>query len=221
VAKADKSMAGVMVGVDKGIFEHQSEITEMNKALLENRPEDALTIYAGLPAGVQREKTIFLIRISALGKLRKVRTEEYHQALAEYEKAFPGDPSKDLVCLDVWLSAKDFANCYNAIDRLEKWSGGDPLLDAIRGNVMLIEDKPGAAARVEKLARAAVESEPRLTLPHEVLVRALARQKRFDEAVAALRTIETRIQKRLKVEDLADLKEFVASEAYKRYRGMR
>src|SRR5262249_19541712 len=105
--------------------------------------------------------------------------------------------------------------CYAALDRLDAWTGGDAMLRIYRATATLNENKPGAGAKAQKFAEQAILMDGRLLAPRLVLVQSLGSQKRFDDGVQPLETYEAAAGRPLDLNEVPELKELAASDAYK------
>jgi hypothetical protein len=217
-AAADTGIMSRLMGTDRAILDHASDLQAMTASLTSRRYQEVLDIYNRLPASLQREKAFFLQRLMASEKLNDAHPGIYPTAIADYEKAFPGDPSLDLVSIDGLLLAKDYPACRRSIDRLDQWTGSDPYLDVLRGGCDILEGSPARLARAKAEYEEGIAREPTLVQAYWGLVTASLKQKDFATTAATL----TRIEKDLHIK-LKDLRgspiygEFVKSDAYKEW----
>ncbi|HUO07219.1 MAG TPA: hypothetical protein VM008_02725 [Phycisphaerae bacterium] len=180
--------------------------------------EEALSIYQSLPESVQHEKEYSIYRVYAASYLRNSDPDGYREAIDDYQRLFANDPSVDAICFDGWLFEKDYASCYAALDRMEKLTGGDPFLDAVRAKVTLLEAGADAPKNAERLARQAVAGVPRSVFAQLMLMRILVLQRRFDEAIDPLAAVEKIEGHPVPLERMPSMTEFVDSDSYQQYR---
>jgi hypothetical protein len=131
-------------------------ISKMNTAFSEGRPAEALQIWKTLPAEVQKEKFVMLLRIYFS---QPVDDQEYVAAMSSYREAYPLDGASELLSIDYFLLKKEYQKSRDSIDRLKKLVGGDPHLDVIKAGVFLAEKNfDQAAATIE----AVIEADPKM-----------------------------------------------------------
>jgi hypothetical protein len=217
-ADSDARSAAALMGDTDTKPDADTEEHRMVTAYDAGKIEETLSIYDALPPEIQKIKEVSTYRLYAATSLRENDPAGFQIALEDYQKLFANDPCLDTMCFDGWFFEKDYAACYAALDRLEKWTGGDPFLDAVRAKVTLAENGPDAAQAAEKLARAAVAGAPEVMMGHLMLLRSLVIERQFDKAVTSLEEIEKMQGRALPVERMQSMTEFAESDAYKQYR---
>jgi hypothetical protein len=200
------------------IIKHLVDMKSMSAALREGRDREVLIIYERLPKSLQKEKVFLLQRLQAATNLAHIAPVDFQTAYADFEKFYPDDPCLDLHSITGYFITKDYPAMYRAIDRLERWTGGDPWLENLRATALLLEAKPGAPAAAEKILRAVLAEEPKLVDPHRQLVYALARQENYTAAVDALREYERLSGRKLTDLSVAKAKSLTTSKPYLDYR---
>jgi predicted Zn-dependent protease len=90
---------------------------------------------------------------------RTVGTEEYRQALEEFERDLPQDPAHMFLRVERCVLTKDREKGLAAIDTLERTVKGDALLDVLRAQLYLATQDPTEA---RTCAVRATEAEPTL-----------------------------------------------------------
>jgi hypothetical protein len=176
-------------GWEKEYLAHYAKVEQMNALARSPRPRhhEVLMLYDQLPSGLQKDKTILLMRVDAA---RRAETG-YGEAIRDFRSFHPGDPCVETLSIDYYLKNGERSKALAAIDNVEKTVGGDPYLDVVRASAHL-EAKDAAAAR--KAALRALEAEPMLQAAYWRLVSASLLEKNFDETVRRLREIEDRFQ---------------------------
>jgi hypothetical protein len=172
-----------------------------------------LETYGMLPDEVRRMKTVMIMRLQAA---LLVSDEAYGAAIADYQRAFPGDSSLDLICLDGLVLQRKFDEALEGIERLNASLGGDPYLDLFRCGVRMEQKRlPEAGAA----ARALAEAEPNLRAGHEAMITVALARKDFDEVVRRLAILRDDLGAELvDLETVPAYAEFVASPQYKAWR---
>jgi hypothetical protein len=157
---------------------------EARQLLQKGDPAGYLKAYAKLPAVIQREKGILILRTMAAAQ---VGEKEAVEAMEDFKKAYPDDPCLDLVSIDPLTKLKKYDQVLEAIDRLEKSLGGDPYLDFLRASIHLLDEKP---AKVKECARRAIQRDPTLDDPYWLMVTMTLKEKAWAETARWLSSIE-------------------------------
>ena len=152
-ASRNRGLLARMTGKDKALVKNMEKIQQMTRMAKSGNARGALAIYNALPAELRKEKFVMLVRLMAATKDSNNNT--YLNALTEYRKTFPGDPSLRLMSIDFHLLKKDHANALKTIDALDKHLGGDPFLDVMRATVHRSAGNESKAREAETRARKA------------------------------------------------------------------
>ncbi len=182
-AKNSSAVTRLLKG-EQDFLQHFETINAMNQANREGKFQQALDLYAKLPAKLQDEKSTLLIRVNAA---RQVDDKLYRAALDDFAKAFPRDPACDLMLIDAYAMREEFDKCLATIDRLDKRVGGDPYLDSIRGNMALSQGKTEEA---KPLFKAAIAGAPMLPQPYFELASISLDEKDFAETARLMTILE-------------------------------
>jgi tetratricopeptide (TPR) repeat protein len=170
---------------------------------------EALKTIAALPAGMQTEKSVLVLRLQSASQ---VGEKECAAALADFRKAFPDDPALDFLSIDALLVVKRYEEARKAIDNLDKRLGGDPYLEVLRANSYIEEGKLDLA---KARAAAAIEKEKTLSEPYWTMVTISLKEKKYAVTVKWLTRIEKDLEE--EVQDLTkeeDYAGFVKSPEY-------
>jgi hypothetical protein len=213
-AEASKGFLEKLLGSESELVKHLPHIQRMAARNREGRPAEALRIYRSLPAAVQREKFVLLLRFQAAQGLSD---EEQLAAAADMRKHCPGDPCLDLLSLDAVLLRRQYDEALACVDRLDAAVGGDPYSDLLRGNIHYMK---GDRAAAKSHAAKAIAAEPTLAPAHWTLVQVALDERDHAETVRLL----LRIEQVLKLEfgDLTavpEYAEFVKSPEYREWLG--
>lgn len=196
-------------GSAKRSLQRVMSLKEMTEAFQRGEAQRTLDMYQALPRELQQEKAIQLIRVLAT---QKIDETAYAAALDEYLAAFPADPSVHLMSIDAHFLAKRFDEVREAIDRLDKQVGGDPYLQIMRGNTLVLEGKLDLA---EKLAQDCLAGNARDLDAHWLLVSISLQRRDFPTTARLLTKIRDELNVQLAdLTQLRDYAEFVASPAY-------
>lgn len=151
ISKSMGSMAEKIFNTDESTQKElgPSMIT-MKNHIAKGEYKEAKIIYDGLPEDMRNTKLLEALHISILPYLEG---EDNKAEMERLEAKYSGDPSLQLMLIDVYLSKKDYAKALNAVDILDRSINKDPFLDYYRGLIYNIyEDKEKAFAHFEKAA---------------------------------------------------------------------
>lgn len=212
-------MIGKIRGVDKKFMTDINAMSEMSTLYRSGKIEEALRVYDTLSPEFAKSKLSMIIWISALQSIRAARPGQFKDACAEYQKLFPGDPSTDLICLDSFMSDKNYAACYASLDRLEN-RFHDVFLKTIRAEVLKQEQKPGNLEKAEVLLTEVTTEEPTLLAIWDRLIQVRTKLKKNAQAVEALKEYENVSHMKLGpvMEGMPEYADFVATDEYKAYK---
>ena len=124
------------------------DLKKMREAVNAGKKEKVLAIYNSLPAKSQEMKVILIMKMQYLD----IEADEatYLETIDQYTKLFPNDPSLGLVTLDAAYLRKDFALLEQARSSLQTWTGGDPYVDLVIGNLLAELNKVEEAVQLTK-----------------------------------------------------------------------
>jgi hypothetical protein len=134
------------VGVARGTAKAADEFSkgadrleQMRQALDANKIDEARKAWDAIPQSLQNEKLCMVLYVRMCQSLGDA---EYSAALAKFRKLFPNDPAADLMAVDAFVQAKEWAKALESIDRLDEAVGGDPYLNVLRSGVHVSAEKP-------------------------------------------------------------------------------
>jgi hypothetical protein len=191
--------SGKLEGREADLMTSMPRIQEMHAAAREERHEEVLKIWAGLPRSVQEEKFLLILRAQSASK---VSEKEHLAALDAFEKVHPKDPAVALHRIDALFLRKKHDDLLKTIDGLDAALGGDPYLEILRGNAHWEADRRDKA---KAAADRAIKAEPtlkdaywtRITYAlgdreHKVVAELLtALEKKLGEEIADLTEVES------------------------------
>jgi hypothetical protein len=182
----------------------------MTKAVAEGRHRRVAALYDQLPEAIRRKKHYMLLRLPSAFLLD---AELYRRAVAEYQEAYPDDPTLLLMEIDHASAAQKFDRVLECLDLLDKELGGDPFLDHLRCLAHIGAEDLHAG---REAAKRALRREPTLEAPHWALVTISVRERDFAETIRLLSRLERELQ--VRIDDLRtrpEYEEFVATEEYR------
>ncbi|QSQ24435.1 tetratricopeptide repeat protein [Pyxidicoccus parkwayensis] len=216
-AETNQGLVDRLMGKEQTYLKNLPRIQAMQQAFQAGKYEEVLRLYGELPASLKNDKTPLFFRLHAASR-QSVQGDAYAQAIADYEKALPNDPSLDLVSIDGCLLRKDHAGALRAIDRVDR-RARDPYLSVLRGNVMV--DK-GDSAEARRHYEAAITGEPSLLVAHWSLAGLALQEKQYRELGERLDAIEaTGLVQLNDLESVAAYEGFVKSPEYKAWKKRR
>jgi hypothetical protein len=192
-------------------------IAKMGKLSQQNDWEGWLEVYRTLPDNVRNSRVLLTTRIgvaSAAGN-----EDEYKSAMSDLHANQGDDPTLSLALVDYYLLTGDFARAYEAVDRLDKYTGGDVALTNLRAGIALYEGDNPASIRY---ARRAIAQDEGYEDPYWNILVAGSRAGDFEAAMEGLRELETRFGYEFSEDELTaseDLSRLAASEAWSSARG--
>ncbi|NMO14282.1 hypothetical protein HPC49_16995 [Pyxidicoccus fallax] len=210
-ADAKLNLVDRLMGKEQTYLKNLPRLQAMQQAFQAGKHEEVLRLHGELPAALKNEKVALLLRLQSAAAI-SIEGEAYAQAIADYEKALPNDPSVELVSFDGYLLRKDHAGAIRAMDKLDR-RVRDPYLSVLRGNVML--DK-GDTAEARRHYVAAITAEPTLLVGHWSLAGLALQEKQYKELGERLDAIEA--TGLVQLNDVATVPEyagFVKSPEYK------
>jgi hypothetical protein len=210
VASSSRTFLEKLTTSESDYMKNFDKILAMTNSLNAGRPADTLAAYRTLPASLQKEKTVLLLRLRAA---MAVSEPEYAAAIEAMRTNFPRDPALDLIALDGFFMKKQFAEALAGIDRLEKSVGGDPYLGILRANAF---SEKGDLKSARKSAEQAVAGLPQNINARWSLVAITLKQKDFAGTLAALKSIDTDFTMEFgDMTKIPDYAEFCKSPQYK------
>jgi tetratricopeptide (TPR) repeat protein len=217
--RANLGMLNQLNERDKEYVASVTKIAQLFRDVQASRYNDAMSVYKTMTPAVQESKPVMVMRVTVTEKLRKQAPEDYAKAITDFERLFPGDPSLDLLCLNEFIDEKKFAEAHQSLDRLERFTGGDPYLQYMRGNLFMIEGGAENFAAAKKMFQDSIDAEPTLHRPYWGLVTLSLKTRDFDQTAAMLEEIHRKLHVRIANLTVIPLyAEFVKSDAYSKWK---
>lgn len=101
-------------------------LSAIRQHLMQQNYTRAQELLDQVPAHVRKGKMFQIARIEIADGLGP---EEFDEAIREYETLFPNDESLNLLVINAYLIRRDFEKALQAIDKLDKLVGTDPVLN--------------------------------------------------------------------------------------------
>jgi hypothetical protein len=163
-------------------------VGKMAEKLREKKPAEALAIYRELPAELQRDKNVLMIRYqAAMG----AGDQELIAAVEDFRHHYPNDVCLDFLLIDYYIVRREFAQALESIERVDRSVGGDPFLDSLRADVVF---RQGDSAKALQLAENAVNRVQDVADAVYTLIGLSLEAKDHARTLAGLRLLETRFQ---------------------------
>ncbi|MCE7996396.1 MAG: hypothetical protein HEP71_30740 [Roseivirga sp.] len=124
--------ASQTAGMSDLTLEDLTKVSTARGLVQQGEYEAARDLIEGMNEGVRNEK---LFKILELQIKSNLSDEGYLEAIEDYKRVFPDDPSVDLVSLDLLLLNEKFIEAHEAIDNLNKRVGGDTFLDFYHASI--------------------------------------------------------------------------------------
>lgn len=213
MAAHEKGGIDGMTAEQRAFVENVNQLLAMTAAVRGKDHARALAIYRSLPPVLHTERNVMMAYYQAAAG---VGGDEYARALDAVKKAFPNDPSLDLLLFDAYFLDKQYDGALAAIGRVRRALGGDAYLDFLEGNVFYARgDHAAAKVRLNR----AIAAEPDLAEPYWTLITISLAQRTHDETARLLERVE--VSARVELQDVghvAEYAEFAKSKAYARWK---
>jgi len=161
------------------------KITALREA---GKPAESLKLCLALPAALQKDKSLLLLRCLAA---MEVGPKESLEAIEAMKKHYPGDPSLALFSLGPYTQAKRYDEAHWALDALEKATGGDAYLHGQRAEIHLAA---GEFDQARASALEAIKTEKTLDTGYWAMVTVTLQEKKYADTVTWLTTIEKELK---------------------------
>ncbi|HEU0031174.1 MAG TPA: hypothetical protein VFQ53_11115 [Kofleriaceae bacterium] len=165
-----------------------------------------------LPSKLRQSKPMMLMDVQLTSELDN--EAEYGKAIDAYAKAFPNDPSLDLVQVDGTLMKKKYAETLAILDRLDKRLGGDPYLDVLRAGAL---SESGKLEDAVTAAQKATTREPTLEPAWWQLLTTQSAAKHYGDALKTLETLRDKFGAKTDAASLRADERFIKLAASKEY----
>ncbi len=177
--------------------EMSEKVTRIKTLMASKQLVEANALLKSLPASLRNSKALLLLGVQIASGLND--DAEYVSAIETYGKAFPNDPSLDLVMVDAAFLRKKYDDAIKMIDRLDKRLGGDPYLESLRAGAY---GESGRYAEALVHAKKATEQEPTLVQNWWALLTQQAGGKDYPGALVTLAVLRDKFHASVEHENL-------------------
>lgn len=132
--------------------------------------------YERLPAEYQQIKGVLMVYIEACQNLDN---SYYKAAMEKFAQLYPDAPNSYLLLLDAYILDQEYDKALVAIDKLDKFTGGDPFLNFYRGNLYKLK---GEIAESKTYHEKAFAYDPGMLANMEALIMVYVEDKETDKA---------------------------------------
>jgi len=220
-----RSCLAVASELDRGLFEkltgkrqllmkHMEEVSRMVTAERQGNSAEALRIYATLPAGLQSDKNVLLMRFRAASNLNQ--DGPYMEAMADVRKHLPNDPCASFLSIDYHLLRGEFDEAMAGIEQVDASVGGDAYLHVLRATLHGEQDDLDG---MRAAGLAAVKGEPTLVDGYWTMINCENLSENYDEVVRWIKALSVHDPHEATDFIGADgFEDFVASAAFQQWR---
>jgi hypothetical protein len=175
---------------------HWGKVQEFGREAAQGAPEKALAIFESFPESIKKDRFIQSLRLRASAK---VGDAAHVKAADDYARLFPEDGCRDIACMDGLILRKDFPKAFEAVDRIDKAVGGDPMLDVVRSRLYLMQ---GTLKPARESALLALKRIPSLADPHWLIIEITLKARNHAETVERLDAMEKALGVQVRVATL-------------------
>lgn len=125
--------AGKLEGVNPDFVAHINEVAQASRMMNSGRYEQALQIAKQLPASVQRERSVLLVRIEAADR---ISSTERRAAYAAWLEAYPDEQELPLKLVEYYSSQRRYADAERVLRELMNRIGPDLQLKRELGSIL-------------------------------------------------------------------------------------
>ncbi len=213
-AESDRSLLTRLTKGKGDWITHSGEVTKLSRLVRDGDYAAAIQLYDSLPESLRVEKTLLVMRLMAVSNTDDAL---YLATIEAFEKHHPNDPSLALVSIDGFVMKKQPRKAIAAIEKLDRFIGGDPyLLILLAAQYLEVKDP----TKARELANKAIEREPSLPNSYDVLLTIALEKKDFTETARLLSLTEKNLEVDMlaAIQDEEDYAEFLASAPGKKWR---
>lgn len=203
--EAKKNSLQKLIGSDSAVVTYYATITSATRLFQNGKPVEAWTACEKLPAEVQKDRTVLVLRLRIAQALDEAK---YLRVINEWKAAFPSDPTLDFISIDGDLLRKDYAAALGHVESFARQIGGDAYLDFLAANVLMLAERYDEA---RKRARLALADNSGVNDAYDTLLTISLKSKNFAETAAVLTELRTRFP-------ALDLSAVAGSEEYAEFR---
>jgi tetratricopeptide (TPR) repeat protein len=181
------------------------------RAVVEKLDEDdhlgARRALLTLPESQREQRFARMLELEVLSGIEDA-ADDYAAAAERFAMDYPGSPSLPLQMLEVYSIRGEHELALRAVDQIDALVGGDPFLDFLRAGALRGLGRGGEAVAGLKKA---VDALPDIEELRWALVDAAVEESDFAAVAATLRTLRSKFEYQLGVDDLQE------AERYRRF----
>jgi tetratricopeptide (TPR) repeat protein len=215
----EKSLIEKLLGKDNVDRKAAREMLELFKLARQQQYAEWLKKYNDSSDKIKHNRLTLITRTMISSAIKD--NDQYRLALGDVHKYFGDDPTLSLVLLDYYFYEGDFRAAHMALDRLDKYTGGDAAIDGLRANIFLTEKKyPESISS----ARRAIEEDAGYEDAYWTLLDASVNAKLYHISVETIKKLEVDFGYTFNPEKLAKTEgyeEFAGSAAFAKWRDTR
>lgn len=167
--------------IETSVREAGESMQRVQRLVAAGKHDEALAALKAMPEKLRTSKPLMLMEVQISSNVND--DTKYLAAIEAYGRAFPNDPSLDLVMVDGAYLRKEWAEVHRLVDKLEQRVGGDPYLELLRAEAL---GESGKRAEAIASAKKATEAEPTLEQAWWQLMTQQSAAQDFAGAVATL-----------------------------------
>jgi hypothetical protein len=213
MVKEKPSLVSRLLGLSDVDERSAKRIAKMGKLGQQGDWAGWLEVYRTLPATLRNSRVLLTNRIGAASAVGS--EDEYLSAMSDLHANQGDDPTLSLALVDYYLLTGEFAQAYQAVDRLDEYTGGDAALTNLRAGIALYEGDNPASIRY---ARQAISLDAGYEGPYWNIMVAGSRAGDYKAAMEGVRGLETRFGYEFSKDELMeseDLSGLAASEEWR------
>ena len=213
-AETDRSLLARLTQGQGAWIKHGKDVQNLARLARDGDSKAALKLFESLPESLRAEKSIMVLRLMAASKADE---KVYLSVIEAFEKRFSNDPALAFVSIDGFVLKKQTHRAIAAIEKLDRFIGGDPFLLILQAS-QYVEMKEKDKAR--ELARKAMEQEPSLSNGYDFLLTFALEDKDYVETVRLLNLTEKNLNVDMlkAVLDTKEYADFLESTAGKKWK---
>ena len=196
----DRGALERVFGINKADDRTVEQFLELARLQRERRFDEWLAGYEKLAPEVRDSRIMVLLRVFNANSSGD--EQAYREALAAAAQQFGDRPEMALLLVDHYLYNGEWDRAHEALDNLNRYTGGDAAIDGMRANIYLLAEDDAQALT---WAQRAIDGDADYEEPYWTRLQANVNQGRFDAAVTDLEVLEQRFAYEFDVEQLASL----------------
>ncbi|MCY2960723.1 MAG: hypothetical protein NTY35_11205 [Planctomycetota bacterium] len=188
VADAGRTLPERIAGEDRSFALAGRTFETIDHAFEAGRNADALAAWATLPENVRLDPSVVLSRLRAA---LAAGPTTFDAVLGEVHAAHVGDPSVELLAIDVAIATNRPTQALDALDVLARVAPEDPYREALRGSILR---DLGRREEARAACRRAVQADPRLEDAYWTLLGLAIEGQRHEEALTLLTRMDEQFE---------------------------